>query len=113
MTITTGAYRHVVQVEGPGPAVPDGDGGYTEGFGPLTPATWHCAISQATPKDLENIGSGTVIAQATHIVKGRYHAGITTKARLMFHGRILNVVAVVNVDERNIELHLACAEVIG
>jgi head-tail adaptor len=105
-------FRHVVQVQGPGDPVPDGDGGYTEAFGPLTPPDWHCAISPASPKDLENIGSGTVIAQATHIVTGRYHKGINTETRLLFRGRVLNVVAVVNVDERDRELQLACAEVV-
>jgi SPP1 family predicted phage head-tail adaptor len=107
-----GTYRHVVTLEEPTGPIDDGGGGWTEGYGPLTPSTWHCSIAPATARDLENIGAGTVLAQATHVVKGRYHAGITTKTRLLFKGRTLNVVFVANVDERSIETDLVCAEMI-
>lgn len=107
-----GSYRHRVTVEGPGDPVPDGDGGYTEGYGPLDPGTWDCSIAPATTKDLEQVAGGTVISQATHIVKGRYHRGLTTRARLVFKGRVLNVVHVANREERDIESILICAEVV-
>ena len=108
----TGQYRHLVTLEEPGPVVPDADGGYTEGTQELDPAVWACSIQPATAKDLEAIGAGTVLAQATHIVKGRYHPGITTQAWLSFKGRRLNVVFVANRDERSIESTLACSEVV-
>jgi head-tail adaptor len=111
-----GAYRQRVSVEGPEVPVPDGDGGYTEGWGPLDPADWDCAIAQASARDLERIGAGTVLSQATHLVKGNYHAGLTTKARLRFIDkgvtRTLNIVHVVNRDERDEESHVLCAEVV-
>jgi SPP1 family predicted phage head-tail adaptor len=107
-----GQYRHRVTLGNPGDPVPDGDGGYTETFAPLDPAEWDCSIQAASTRDLESIGAGTVLAQATHLVKGRYHAGITTESQLTFNGRTLNVVYVTNRDERNIETILVCAEVV-
>jgi head-tail adaptor len=111
-TTAIGSFRHRVSLAAPGPPIPDGDGGYTEGWAPLDPATWDCSIAPATARDLETIGGGTVLAQATHTVRGRFHPGITTETRLTFDGRTLNVVALANRDERRIELDLICAEVI-
>lgn len=108
-----GQYRHRVTLEGPGAAVPDGEGGWTEGFGPLDPPVWDCSIQPASARDLESIGAGTVLSQATHVIKGRYHAGITTQSRLLFESRTFNVVYLANRDERDIESNLVCAEVIA
>lgn len=114
-----GGYRHRVAVEGPGAAIPDGDGGYYEGWAPLDPPEWDCLISQASThmRDLERlVGASAVLSQATHVVRGNYHAAITTKARLQFQDagrqRTLNVVYVANRDERNEETDLICAEVV-
>ena len=46
----------------------------------------------------------------THKVRMRF-AGVTSKNRLLFDGRALNVIAVMNKDERNRELEIMCAEV--
>jgi head-tail adaptor len=108
-----GRYRHVVRLESPGDPVPDGDGGYTESWAPLNPATWACMIRPANARDLETIGAGTVLSQATHVVEGRYHAGITTETRLIRDGRVLNVIYVGNRAERGITTDLICAEVIA
>jgi SPP1 family predicted phage head-tail adaptor len=107
-----GTFRHVVTLDAPGDPVPDPDGGYTEAYAPLTPPTWDCAIEQASTRSLESLGAGSVIAQATHLVRGPYHAGITTQTRITFQGRILNVLYVANRDERGIETDLVCAEVV-
>src|SRR5262252_5553086 len=99
-----GQYRHVVTLENPGDPIPDGDGGYIETWAPLDPASWHCSITPATvrPRIAEWIASGTVLAKATHLVRGRYHAGITIETRVLFRGRRLNVIYVGNSDERDI-----------
>jgi head-tail adaptor len=107
-----GQYRHVVTLEEPSTFVLDGQGGWTDTWTALDPATWDCSIQAASTRDLESIGAGTVIAQATHLVKGRYHAGITTQTRLTFNGRTLNVVYLTNRDERDLETILVCAEVV-
>jgi head-tail adaptor len=113
--MSIGDYRNYVLLDGPGdpPTVPDGFGGYTENWTPLDPPDWYCAIEPASARSLEDLGAGTVLSQASHIVKGRYHAGITTATRIHHDGRILNVVYVTNRDERRIESDLVCAEVLS
>jgi head-tail adaptor len=81
-----GEYRHRVTLENPGDPVPDGDGGYTETSIPLDPPDWDCSIQAASTRDLESIGAGTVLSQATHLLKGRYHPGITTESRVLIGG---------------------------
>lgn len=109
-----GAYDQLVTLEAPaGLPTPDGRGGYTVDWQPLEPAAWYCAIEPATQRSLEELGAGTVLAQATHIVRGWYHPGLTTQARLLLNGRILNVVYVTNRNERGIESQLVCAEVVA
>ena len=106
-----GAFRHVVTVQHPGPIAPDSDGSYTVNWADAVPATWYCSIQPATSRSLEQVASGTVIAQASHVVNGAYRGDITTKSRLKFGMRILNVVGVATVDERNIQTALVCSEV--
>jgi SPP1 family predicted phage head-tail adaptor len=106
-----GTFRHLVTLEAPGDPVPDGSGGYTEGWAPLTPAAWHCAIEAATAADLERLIAGTAQTTATHLVRGRFHPGITTATRITFRGRVLEVQSVQNDAERNLTLTLVCAEV--
>jgi SPP1 family predicted phage head-tail adaptor len=106
-----GAYRHRVTLEQPGDPVPDGEGGYTETFAPLDPPAWDCSIQAATVRDLERQIAGTIQATATHLVRGRYHPGITTETRLLFEGRQLAVQSVQNVEERDIETVLVCGEI--
>ena len=108
-----GDYRHLVTLEAPGPATPDGAGGYTEAWMPLVPPTMNAAIDVATAGDQERLGSATVLSQASHVVRLRYHPGITTKTRLTFQGRRFSVTAIRNIEERNRRLVLLCAEVIA
>ena len=118
-----GQYRHRVTLEAPGDPVPDGEGGWTEGWAPLTPATWDCSIQAASQRDLESIGAGTVLAQATHLLKGRFHQGITTETRIhwdeydetgaLIAAHVMNVIYAVNRDLRRIEHDLIAAEVVS
>lgn len=107
-----GDYRHGVTFQNPGPPVPDGDGGYTQTWTDLVPATWRVSITPATQRDLERVTAGTVISQASHIVRGLFHAGVTTKTRMLFDGRQLSIVAVQNVQERSIYMELVAVEVV-
>ena len=107
-----GSQRHLVTLENPSDPVPDGDGGFTEGWAPLDPPDWDCSIQPATARDLERLVGGTVQATATHLVRGRYHPQITIETRMTFKGRQLLVQNVTNVDERDIDLILVCAETI-
>jgi head-tail adaptor len=109
-----GTYRHRVTLTNPGSPTPDPDGGWSETPVPLIPPEWDCSIQQASARTLESIGAGSVLAQATHLVRGRFHPGITTQTRLAVGGgRVFSVLYVANRDERNIETDLVCAEVVA
>lgn len=104
---------HLVTLENPGPAVPDGDGGYTQTWQTLSPPMMWSSIKQASSRDLERTVSSTVLSTATHIVKMRYHPEVTTQTRLTTpDGAYLNVVSVDDVERRHVELILACVEVV-
>jgi SPP1 family predicted phage head-tail adaptor len=107
-----GALRHRVTLENPGTPVPDGDGGYTEAWTALSPASVSASIVPATARDLERVVAGTVMATATHVVTIRYHSGVTTKTRVTFGTRVFSVTGVQNADERNIQLQLVCEEIV-
>src|SRR5262245_40462348 len=91
---------------------PDGDGSFLET--PYTTlAVVRASIERAGSKRLERITSGTVIAQATHIVTTPYLSGVTTKTEVVFGTRVFRVADVTNPDERNRELQLMCSEVVA
>ena len=111
---TRAEYVHRVRFDSPGPPTPDGDGGWTQPWIPLTPAEWRVAIRSATARDLENAVAGTVSATATHIVTGDYHPGVTVKTRLtkLVDNRIFLVTGVQNVNEENETMVLVCDELV-
>jgi len=86
-----GAYRHVVTLDDPA--------------GPLDPPEWACAIQSAGAQ----VGEGIVAQQ----LRGRFHPGITLETRVHFGPRTFQVQSVTDVEERQIELILLCAEVVG
>lgn len=105
-----GSYRHRVTFQNPGAAVPDGDGGYTQTWTDL--AEWYVSIQPASARDLERVAAGTVIATATHIIRGRYLAGVSTQTRMVFNGRTFEITGVSNLEERNILMELVAVEVV-
>jgi head-tail adaptor len=109
---TAGQRRHPVTLQGPGAPVPDGDGGYTYTYGDLTPARVWATISPATAADLERLGGGTVLAQATHVLRLPYHRGVTTETRVLFGSRIFSVIGVANPGERNLETVVLAMEIV-
>ncbi len=121
---SVGDRRHVLIPENPGPPVTDSDGGFTQPWALCDPPTWHVAISPASARDLERVAVGTVLSTASHIVRGRYHPGITTKTRLTkgpreadgslaAGSRQFTVTGVANPEERNIETVAVCVEVVA
>jgi head-tail adaptor len=119
--MNVGSLRHLVTLEVPGPAQPDGDGGFTLTWAPLTPATWRAAIEPAPA--LEGVVAGTVQAVATHVLRGRYHPGITMQTRITKGARTaggalepgsqeFQITGIQNVEQRNVETVLVCVEVV-
>jgi head-tail adaptor len=101
---------HRVTFQNPGPAVPDGDGGYTQSWLDLSPLALSVRIAAPTARDLESMGPGTVVSTATYVVTGPFHPGVTTKTRINFNGRLFQVVGVTNVEERSQEMVLLVNE---
>jgi SPP1 family predicted phage head-tail adaptor len=105
-----GEYRHVVKFQVP-TSVPDGDGGYIDGWADLDPP-WAVQIRPATVRDLERTTAGTIVASATHVISGRYRADAASliDAQMLFDGRTFRIAGVANVDERKITMHLFAVE---
>ena len=97
-----------------GPAVPDGDGGWTQEPIDLDPPIVQASITPAGRTTLEHVVAGTVLSQATHLVTIWYHPQVNTKTRVGIVGtaRTMNVLAVADPNERHVELNLVCAEVV-
>jgi SPP1 family predicted phage head-tail adaptor len=110
--IATGAYRHRVTVQIPGALTPDGDGGYTETWQDANPPTWAVSLTAAPRAAGELPMAGTTITTASHLVRGRYRADVTTHTRFLLDTRVFNVLAVRNLDERDRTLEVVCTEVL-
>jgi head-tail adaptor len=105
-------YRHRVLFQTPGAPVSDGDGGWTNTWADLAPGAWMVSIEPATARDLERVAAGTVLSTASHIVKGRFHPGVTLQTRMIFGGRTFSITGKANVEERSITMELVAVEVV-
>ena len=102
-----GSLRHQVRLETP-TTTADGEGGYTTTWALL--GVVYAAIEPATQRSLERLVANAVSSDASHVVTVRYIDGVTTKTRVLFLGRVLSVVGIQNIEERNEILRLACTE---
>ena len=109
--VRAGDLKESVVLETP-TSTPDGDGGFTESWAALDPSPVFASVLPATAGMMERIVAATVQADATHIVEMRYHAQVTTKTRLTFGSRYLQVRGVQNVDEANEVTRLSCVEIV-
>jgi SPP1 family predicted phage head-tail adaptor len=106
-----GDYRHLVTFQDPGDPVPDGVGGYTQTWADLTPPTWRVQVAPAAAHDLERISAGgSVTTTATHVVRGRYHPGVSTKTRMLFNGKTYSITGARTEDERGVLMELTAVE---
>jgi hypothetical protein len=87
VTAHASAYRQVGTLSGLGVTSPDGDGGYTPVAASLSPSTWRFAIEKASLRAAERHFAAAVIARSTHMLTGRYHAGITTGTQIVWVDR--------------------------
>lgn len=118
VNVNIGSYRQLATLSGQASTSPDGDGGYVPVLAALSPAEWRCAIERASVSSSERNFGSTVIAQATHIFTGRFHAGITTKTQLTWvdrSGRIhtANALDVVDVEGAGVVTMVAASEVVS
>lgn len=70
----------------------------SDGVTPLVPPDWWCGM-------VGTAGEGTLL------LVGRFHPGITTATRVHLKGRTYHVDAILNLEERDVELQLTCHEV--
>ena len=117
--VSTGIGKRIrrITLDAPGPAIPDGDGGYTQTFTPLNPPTMFAEVKPASTRDLENLVAGTILSTATHLITLPFHPDVTTTTRVQWtddarRPHVANVTAVINVDERCVELILGATEVV-
>lgn len=105
-----GAFRHLVRFQTL-TVGPDGDGGTVETWTDLDPP-WYVAIMPATVRDLERRAAATIVATATHIIRGRYRDDVKVDGRMVFEGRIFRIAGLGSPMERKIELWLFAVETI-
>jgi len=95
VTLDIGKLRQVVTLANPRDVTVDGDTTQVYDVA-LDPPTWRAAIEKASVRAAERAFGATVIAQATNILTGRFHPGITTETRLTWVDRA-NVTHTANV----------------
>lgn len=74
----------LVTFENPDPPVADGEGGYTQTWTALVPATWYVRIRPASARDAERVTAGTVVTHLSHVIHGRSHPGVSTLTRMVW-----------------------------
>jgi head-tail adaptor len=52
------------------------------------------------------------MSTSSHIVKGRYHPGVTLATRMSFDGRTFSITGKANLEERGIFMELVAVEVV-
>jgi SPP1 family predicted phage head-tail adaptor len=70
--------------------------------------TARAAVKPLTGRELEL--AQAVATETSHQVSLRYRPGITPAQRLLYAGRIFNIHAVIDVDERHVKLVLLVSE---
>ena len=99
-----GERRRQIQLQSPDPQPLGGEITYT------TYQTMYAKIE--TLRADEIYADNQFLAEASHRVNIRYLPGVTIKAnhRVLFGARAFDIKAVVNLDERNVEIDLLCLE---
>lgn len=68
-----------------GDPVPDGEGGFTQGYQPLVPGRVWGGWQPASAQNMERLTAGTVVSTAEHLWTIRYHPDVDTRTRVTFH----------------------------
>ena len=100
-----GRLRHRVVIQEPDNCV-DAYGGPSHGWSDVARV-----FADIRPvRGQERLETLQVSADVTHTVIMRYRSGVTPKMRIRYGTRLLNVISVLNVGERNKQLELLCSE---
>lgn len=104
----TGQLRHKITIQ-QAAKTSDGFGGWTQTWTNF--ATVWAAIEPLRGREF--FAAAQVQAEQITRIRIRYLAGITPKMRILFDARTFSINTIINVNERNRELHLMCEEMVS
>ena len=104
---SAGDLRHRIRLSRPvGTVSPTG--GVVEGtpeiFADRVPARIVSALGD------EAMRAGGLVAGATHLITIRYRPGVLALMTVTFESRVFQILSIIDVEERHMDLHLACVE---
>ena len=102
-----GQLRHRITLQSVS-TTPDSSGDRVEAF--ATFATVWARVEPLTGR--EQFIAQQIQSETNYRVEIRYRAGVVATMRVLFGGRTFEVVSVLNVGERNSDLHLMCRELL-
>lgn len=71
---------------------------------------WWADIFEGHSAGKEAIEAGAVNPSLAVVIRGRYIGGVTPKMRVVYGSRTVEIMNVINVHERGVELKLICTE---
>ena len=101
-----GQLRHRITIEEQVTSQEQTYGSIETNIAPRSP----CWASVEPLSGKERLGADRAEASVTHRVRIRYQPDVKPDMRVNFQGRYLNIISVINKEERNIELELLCSE---
>lgn len=104
-----GKLRHKINIERPGTAEDSTGATVASPYTVFLNNIW-ADVSPAPMSGREQVAGQQTKNPITHEVRVRYRAGITSAMRVVFDGRYFNIMAIVDKEERNVELTLMCEE---
>lgn len=103
-----GRLRHRVTIQAE-TATTDAGGGYASAWADV--ATVWARLEAMEGREL--VLGGVIRGDASHRVTMRYRAGVTPDNRIVYDGRVFDVVSVANLEERDEALRIMCREVVS
>lgn len=102
----------------PSGSMPDGEGGYTEGWMPLDPPNVYARINPASQADMERAAPGTTVTMVTHMVDMDYHPGVSVRTRMEYDDpdrglRLFQFTSVRDPDEARRSLVIVAQELLS
>lgn len=106
--VKAGALRSRIDI-----VAPDGDQSGTGGITPGTPITIASRLpAEVTSAPLgETLQVGALQAAISSLIRIRYRPGLESYMRVVLEGRTLQILGIVDVDNRHLTLELTCAEI--
>lgn len=108
LSSVAGERRHKVTIKRVVGSI-SGTGGVTEGT-PVTVGSEYVSIEPISLREKEQLQAGGIQAETSHIIRMRYRDDVGPAMYLLKGSRRFEILSLANVDERNRELQLLCAE---